>query len=213
MTTMSKSEAVSGADDRGVLAVMSEIDALAESTGTNKEDVAEAFLAVRSECESNEQALELLRSVGRHRTANAVARKGGSVVVRGGEGSRLAPMRELDGTPDPEIARMVGEGAARYHLETLRQLADDDQELLAERVAPPPMPPGSTAFQFHATAAVAAGDFAATPRRRTTNAERPCRSAACRTLIDCLCTCRCCRKGCASRRRGLPTSPPAPVRA
>ncbi len=213
MTTMSKSEAGSGADDRGVLAVMSEIDALAESTGTNKEDVAEAFLAVRSECESNEQALELLRSVGRHRTADAVARKGGSVVVRGGEGSRLAPMRELDGTPDPEIARMVGEGAARYHLETLRQLADDDQKLLGEQVAPR-MPPRSTALQVHGTAAVvAAGDFAATPRRRTKDAEQPCRSAACRTLIDCLCTCRRCRKGCASRRRARPTFPPAPIRA
>jgi hypothetical protein len=47
-----------------------------------------------------------------------------SITVAGGTGPKLPPLaREIDGTPDPELGRFVQEGAARYHLSTLAQLA------------------------------------------------------------------------------------------
>lgn len=56
-----------------------------------------------------------------------------SIRVEGGTGPRLPPaQREPDGTPDPEVVRMLGEGAARYHLETLRALDAESRGPRAE---------------------------------------------------------------------------------
>lgn len=52
----------------------------------------------------------------------------GTIVVRGGEGPKLPPLeREIDGTPDPEIGAMMAAGASRYHLDTLREMASEDE--------------------------------------------------------------------------------------
>ena len=152
-------------------------------------------------------------------------RSDATVVVPAGAGARIPdfdPDREL-GVPDPEIMKTVAEGQTRYHLDTLQALdAESRQE-------PPPKPKAkSSALVIPAMSlmaiALAAGLSPSTDveaatqeaerRRRQRERdeaarstaklpERPrttgCRGAGCRTLGECLCSCRKCRKACRKR--------------
>jgi len=109
-----------------------------------------------------------------------------SITVAGGAGPRLPPApRELDGTPDPEVGRMVQEGAMRYHLETLRVLATEASAIVPLCAS---MGIGHT------------GDDRLPGTSSIPVQARPgCRSAGCRTLDRCLCECRACRRACRGR--------------
>ena len=151
-----------------------DLEAIAESIGTTLDDVEQAFRQVRPHVETDAQACDVLRDVGRGHPPGAVARRdaeaaargwtrrgkakpGGrlqdlvdgpvhvfpsrSIRVEGGTGPKLPPAsRELDGTPDPEIGRAMAEGAVRYHLDSLRELAAADEETLRSFAAAPARP-------------------------------------------------------------------------
>jgi hypothetical protein len=211
-------------DERRVMAKA--IDELAAATGSSPEDIAQAFLSVRGRCESNEAALELLRDVARRNPRGPKAPRNG-IVVRGGEGPRLPRAEKvLDGTPDPEIGRMVEEGRTRYHLDTLADL-EAESHAPPEQEAPVRMvgctsPAGAILM---ALACISSYKPTAEDERRREEASQEarrrarqqaqrlvdmpaqvvhhadgCRGAACRSLDACLCSCRRCRQACTSRK-------------
>lgn len=52
-----------------------------------------------------------------------------AIRIEGGAKSKpLPPERAYDGTPDPELGKMLATGATRYHLDTLRDMQREAAE-------------------------------------------------------------------------------------
>ncbi len=206
--------------------VMAEIDRLAELTGSTKESVAQAFLAVRAECDTDESAFDILRDVARRNPRRTHNR----IVVPGGTGLAL-PRHDspLDGRPDPSAVAAVAEGRIRYHLDTLAALeadsyAEGEEEVASDEAATPVVGVvGSSAMSLLVLAACGGLLPVGTDRVKQTEARRRAREAArrpvpmpahldakvggcgaagCTPLDKCLCTCRRCRANCAARKAG-----------
>lgn len=137
-------------------ALTDEIDRISEASGVGVEDLAQAFLTIRPEMSSDENALEALAAVARQckdleKTAPELATmlvhaskkpeghqptgrilvpvERGIVVPGGFRGVALPPEKDLtSGEVDPEAARLVGEGKSRYHLETLAELEAESHQ-------------------------------------------------------------------------------------
>lgn len=113
---------------------------------------------------------------------NEVIVTGNSITVPAGKGGRIPSGKFIaPGETDKEVEAMLAEGQMRYHL-----------MVLAERAAEAggkDRPNVQDVFAFGATST------------RVDVRGTGCRSAGCRTLAECLCTCRRCRRECACRRR------------
>lgn len=116
-----------------------------------------------------------------------------SVTIHGGQPTPpLPPEPAFDGTPNPEIGRAIAEGQTRYHLDTLAQL-DAESRAAIEAVA---RETGKTPERVveQTIDVMRAAEARGTPATG-------CMSAGCRTLLECLCSCRRCRAACAPRKR------------
>jgi hypothetical protein len=208
-------------------AIMGEIDKIAASTGSSKESVAQAFLHVRPEVETDQQALDMLREIAKRNPAPI--HPPNSITLHGGEGPRLPTEDEtLNGTPNPALADQIAVGKTRYHLDTLTQLEaeshlppDEDADSCPSSPTPESRKRQLGAAASMLTIAACGGllpvgvdrrkalDEARAKARRplqqgpqfkVKDARAGCGSAGCRALDKCLCTCRQCREACLARK-------------
>lgn len=196
--------------------------------------------------------------------ARALAFRTGIRVEGGAKSGKLPAERVFDGTPDPEIGRMVRVGQTKYHLDTLRALDAESRQkervefeeatvkhreaqrlILVDGLQPTlaeiarvcglpstptltfdesvPIPYGTRSDEVgrkleeaerkdmeeigrEMARAVAGGKTAeqamdAAAEKLDAALEKSCGSAGCRTLPECLCTCKQCRTACRHRRR------------
>lgn len=113
---------------------------IAFETTASLADVVDAFLDVRPETETDEEALRVVSAVARGGTGMRApsyrgfrGADGAGFVAEGGAKSPALPAeRALDGTPDPEIGKMVAAGASRYHLDALRELEAESRDAARE---------------------------------------------------------------------------------
>jgi len=134
------------------------------------------------------------------------ARKVGEDTIEvpgGARGPRLPPAAPEPGTVDPALEAMVREGATAYHLSTLRDLEAEARAAtetllgLAEGTFILPAESGS-AVPLRGYYEREKERFAST--RFDAPSRKPCGYAGCRTLGDCLCSCRSCRVACRDRK-------------
>lgn len=178
---------------------MAQLNSLSAKFNLALEDLAQAFLTLRPELSTNEQALEVLASVAAqshemNATATDVAhliveasrrpKPAGQIVVHAGdESTRLFDAPEsFDGTPDPRAVAMIGEGRVRYHLDSLAAL---DAEAHGRE---------HKGHGLHVRLVSDRSDVVATTR------PPGCGSVGCRQFQQCLCSCRNCRSTCAARK-------------
>lgn len=116
-----------------------------------------------------------------------------SITLTGGQPTPpLPPERPLDGAPDPEIGRAIAEGQKRYHLDTLAQLDAESREAIEAVARATGQAPEDVLRKTIDVMRVA---------EATGASHSGCMSAGCRTLLECLCSCKRCRFACAPRKR------------